>query len=687
MDSTNRNAEVPADPLNDEFVEALGEVEAALFQSEALHQTFLEQSPIGIAHLSAAGVVTFENHQLRVITGEDPDAAWIGRSVAEIEGLEARLTVLANQMLADGHPLNENELRFERSDGIRRYLHVHGTPIQHPEHGIVGGVLMVSDVTAEHERAEELRLLRRYDEAEPVLHYAAISQTSDREFLHSAARLLGETACADHAVVLFFDKAQGVYTEGERWSHQPGDDSLQALHVGAHLLPMMAGSRLAHTHTDQGASRLQCLLETLGAREVVALPFSDDEAQGGAILVVRTSEAEPWNETERTALGRLGVLVETLWAGMRTEARYQQVVASIEDCLFSFWFGADGERAYSFLSDQVESITGYRADDVLTGTCSWRGRIVHPEDRAAVASHDRALRMEQESRLVYRVQTPNGRVHWLRESATPHRDHADRLIVAGVLSDVTGARETEADLARTKQDAASATRAKSSFLSMMSHEIRTPLGAINGFAELLLEEIADLDDPPPVVVEFATTIREGASKVLRLVNDIFDLATLQSGRVDVQCNPVPLHPVIEGIAQRHKAALAERNISLHLDLHEAGPIVLGDAGRIGQVVDQLLSNAVKFTDEGQVLVSTAPEGDAVRIRVEDTGIGVPPEYVSSMFEPFSQGDNRLNRDYEGSGLGLALVRRIIEAMDGTITATSTQGEGTAFDVTLLRADG
>ncbi len=661
MDSTNRNVAIPDPPINAApeaalGEEALGEVEAALFQSEALYQTFLEQSPIGIAHLNAAGVVTFENHRLRSVIGEDPDAAWIGRSMSELYGFDARLPALVGRMLEGTTPTVETEADFVRHDGARRVLSVHATPIRHPEHGIVGGVLMVADVTAERERDAELRLLRRYDEAEPALHHAVLSQASGRAFLHDAVRILGETARADRAAVLLFDEARGAYTESHCWSREPGPEP-EAPGFEAESLP---------------ESRADRAVLPLGA------------GQGGALVVTRTPS---WTETERVALGRLGVLVETLWAGMRAEARYREVVASLDDCLFSFSFGPGGERSYSFLSEQIDALTGYRADDLLAGACPWQDAVVHPDDRAAVEQHDRALSEGREGRLVYRIRTAGGAVRWLRESAAPRRDHTGRTVVAGILSDVTEARETEAALVRTKQDAASATRAKSSFLSMMSHEIRTPLGSINGFAELLLEEVSELDDPPPVIAEFATTIREASSKVLRLINDIFDLATLQSGRVDVTCAPVPLHPVIRSASRKYDEALTQRGVALVLDLDADAPIVLGEAGRIGQVLEQLLSNASKFTDEGHVRIATEAAEGAVRLRVEDTGVGVAPEYVESMFEPFSQGDNRLNRDYEGSGLGLALVRRLVEAMNGTVTAASVQGEGTAFEITLPRADG
>ncbi len=665
MTVTNRNAAVPHVPSG---ADALGEVEAALFQSEALYQTFLEQSPIGLAHLDAAGVVTFENHRLRAITGEDPDAAWIGRPVAEIGGLDTRLPGLVDRMLGGDGPLGETEVAFVRSDGATRTLLVHGAPIQHPEEGTVGGVLMVSDVTAERARAEKLRLLSRYDEAEPLLHHAAISQPSGHDFLRDAARILGETAGADRAVVLFCDEASGTYTEEARWSSEASPAAL----------PLR---RAAECH------EVGVLAETVGAADVVALPFDAEGDRAGLLLLVHDAEpAGRWTDTERHALARLGTLVETLWAWMRAEARYRQVVASIEDALFSLGFGPDGERVYAFLSEQVEALTGYSAADLLAGDTRWRAHVVHPDDRAAVEAHDRALRDGRESRLVYRIRTAGGRVRWLRESASPHRDRAGRTAAAGILSDVTEARETEAALARTRQDADSANRVKATFLSMMSHELRTPLGAIRGFAEVLVEEVAALERPSPEVTEFATTIRDSADEVLRLVNDIFDLANLQSGRVLVECRPVPLHPVIEAAARKHASLFAERGLGVVLDLDAAAPVVLGEAGRIAEVLEQLLSNAAKFTDAGHVRLATEVCGDGVRLRVEDTGIGVAPDYVGEMFEPFSQGDNRLNRDYGGSGLGLALVKRLVEAMNGTVAATSVQGAGTAVEITLPRAD-
>ena len=653
------------------------EVAAALQQSEMLYQAFLEQSPVGIAHLDAEGVVTFESHQLRTITGEDVAAAWIGRSLHEIDQIDPRLAPLVRQMLAQGGVFAGEDFVVLRSDGTRRIAQVYGAAIQHPEDGIVGGVLMLFDVTEEHERKAELRVLRRYDEAGLALRDAALAATSQHEFLDEAARVLGETARADLAVILLQDKGTEGYEEQARWSRA------DELPVAPLKFDAAAWRTLCESGVDE--ADVDGLRAWVGGGELVPLPFAtDDERAGGLLLAHTDADAERWSEAEHNALGNLRVLFETLWTWMLVEARYRQVVAAVEDSLFSFSFDEDGERVYSFATRQMEAITGYSTDELLAGELSWQ-QVVFEDDRDAVAKHEEALREERESRLVYRIRTAGGGIRWLRESATPGRDRSGPVI-AGILSDVTEAKEAEATLIQAKQDAESATRMKSTFLATMSHEIRTPLGAISGFADLLMEEVNDLPDAPPVVTEFATTIRTSTQNVLRLINDLFDLASLQSGRIYVDRAPVSLHPVISQVVRKHEQTLEERGVALVLDLAEGDPMVMGEAKRIDQVTEHLVSNAVKFTEAGEVRITTTLTESEAIVVVADTGIGIAPDYFDELFEPFSQEDNRLNRDYEGSGLGLAITKRLVEAMNGTIAVESTKGEGTTFTVTLPRAD-
>ncbi len=654
------------------------EVAAALFQSEMLYQTFLEQSPIGIAHLDAEGIVTFENHRLRTVTGEDAAAAWIGRTLNEIGHLDERVHPLSARMLAEGTSFAEDEFVIVRSDGSRRYAQIHGAAIRHPENGIIGGVLMLFDVTEEYEREEELRVLQRYDIAGLALRDAAFA-SNHHTFLGEAARILGATALAERVLVVLPDEGADGYIERARWACDPEDTTAP--------LRLDTEAWNALSQGDTNAVQPNAVAELAGGKDVVVLPFATEDEQAGMLLLVSArEESECWVPAERRALRRLGVLFETLWGWMLAEARYRQVVSSVEDSLFSFAFTEDGERCYSFATQQMETLTGYSTEELLAGDLSWSREVVYAEDREAVAQHDHLLRNGHESRLVYRIRTAQGGIRWLRESATPGRDRSSLAVVAGTLSDVTEAKEAETSLIQAKQDAESATRMKSTFLATMSHEIRTPLGAISGFAELLLEEVEAMDYSPPEVTEFASTIRTSTKKVLRLVNDLFDLASLQSGRIYVDRAPVALHPIITQVALGHAKTLAEHGVDLAVDLAVSDPIVLGEARRIEQVAEHLLSNAVKFTEEGRVRIATGVREGTVHITVEDSGIGIAPDYIEDLFEPFSQEDHRLNRNYEGSGLGLAIVKRLVEAMNGTITVESRKGEGTRFEVTLPRAD-
>lgn len=661
------------------------ELASALLQSEALYQTFLEQSPVGIFHLDREGTVTFENHRLRQITGEEPDEVWIGRALAEIDGVDPRLVEHVRTMLHSGHGFGAEDLRIEGSGGTEHIVTVHGSPIRHPEEGIVGGALMVFDVTSERERERELRTLLRYDAAESALRTEALSLTSEHAFLDQAARILGETARAEQVFVLLPAADAKVYEEEIRWGRHP-ERSLVPLRLEG-LEPSLVEALLSGRYLyESAAGPGAALLQSLGAREAVTLPLTTAGAGRGLLLLTRTDAAMHWAPTERRALAQLGALVEMLCGWMRAEARYRQVVSSIEDALFAFGFTTAGRRSFSLVTRQVEGLSGITPDALLTGEIDWAEEVVHPEDRDALAEHERALREGRESRLVYRVLHADGQARWVRESASGRRDAAGRLVVSGILSDVTEQKLTEASLVEAKQDAEAANRMKSTFLATMSHELRTPLGAIKGFAELLTEEVAALDAPAPEVVEFAGVIRTNAEKVLGLVGDLLELARLQADRVTLDTAPVPLAPLVERAAESYRTRFAQAGIDFKLDLGSEPLLALADARRLEQVLGALLSNALKFTEAGRVRLTADAGGEYVALRVADTGIGISKEYVPQLFEPFTQEDHQLNRQYEGSGMGLALAHRFVVAMGGRLLAESQKGKGSTFVVELPRAD-
>ena len=231
-------------------------------------------------------------------------------------------------------------------------------------------------------------------------------------------------------------------------------------------------------------------------------------------------------------------------------------------------------------------------------------------------------------------------------------------------------------LEEAKERAEEASRLKSAFLATVSHELRTPLNGILGFAELLQSELTEPDQ-----LEYANVIHRSGEHLLTLVSEILDLAKIEAGEMVFTPADIPLAQFLRESAAVHRSAAANKQLGFDIQVSDDLPESFhADPVRLKQILNNLLSNAIKFTASGEVCLSASRQGDELCLAVRDTGVGIPPESLEVVFEKFKQLENFLTREHGGTGLGLALVKQLVERMGGRITLESEVGVGSTFSV-------
>lgn len=333
----------------------------------------------------------------------------------------------------------------------------------------------------------------------------------------------------------------------------------------------------------------------------------------------------------------------------------------------------------TFASPASRSILGYTPDEIVGMAPA---DIVVEEDvqriRALLQERIKRGELISSAGYEYRARRKDGRIVWLEANPRLVLNGAGQLTeIVDVVRDISARKEAETALVQARQEAEAASRAKSEFLANMSHELRTPLTSILGFSHLIGRG-GGLSESDRSHLDL---IRSAGETLLAVVNDILDFSKLEAGALQLTTETFPVAELGRGVVALLGAQADAKDLSLTCDAPE-GLYLSGDAARLRQVLLNLVSNAVKFTERGEVAVNLKVERDGDRawlsVEVRDTGVGLDPAQIDRMFDRFTQADGSVSRRYGGTGLGLAISRRLIEMMGGEIGAESDGRTGSTF---------
>ncbi|MCB0167239.1 MAG: ammonium transporter [Anaerolineae bacterium] len=367
-----------------------------------------------------------------------------------------------------------------------------------------------------------------------------------------------------------------------------------------------------------------------------------------------------------------------------SEARLRQVLASVSAHIYMTEFTQEGQLVNGYISPNVENLTGYPQTKFLADWSFWPTQVIHPDDRADAAKQAKMLLGGGNSEIEYRLIRADGEIVWVRDSGRveTHIDSQNRYIY-GVVIEITHQKAAEQALIEAHERAMEASRLKSELLANVSHDLKTPLGAIYGYTEMLQVGVYG-----PITNEqkkITYSIMESAGQLLNFVNNLLDQARIESGNVTLKKVPVSLKELAEMVYFSTNVDATAKHINLTYDIDpNLSPIIDGDIYWLRQILINLVGNAIKFTPQNGSVEFKFYLSDASNwvIQVSDTGIGIPDAARAYIFEPFRQVDGTATRGNFGSGLGLSIVHKLTQMMEGRLELQSKLDAGSTFTITL-----
>ncbi len=648
----------------------------------------LQSSVAAILLLGRDGQITYMNEEAKEllgVMGEDPP------SIAEGDNLQDLSIDIADE---DGTSLDTQELTLfevvrtkEPFRGVRRLLswpsgrqimiEMNGAPLMNEDGEVEEVVYSIDDIT------------ERY--------YTECLRSHQREILEQVAY----GAPLDDSLEAIIDMVESLRPsvrgsimrlEGDRLYHGAGSslpDEILTGESGADIDPRGGMCARAAFHdkeivtediaTDPHWEGIRERALDNGLRAAWSIPVHGDEGSVLGTFAMWWAEPKPPDARDehvgRMAARLAAIAIERHEAEKElkeSQTHFQQLAENIDEV---FWLRTRTEMLY--VSQAYEDIWGRPFEDIATSSDGHLG-LVHPSDvervrRAYLRSWEKDARFDEE----YRIVRPDGAVRWVRAVAWAFSVEGEaETRQAGYAVDVTERIRRRNELIAAKQEAEELNRLKTAFLANMSHEIRTPLTSIIGFAEILQDELGSEHGRAPELIHTA------GRRLMNTLDSVLQLSRLEADAI--RLNPVDVQLVREARDTMHlfENQAEKAGINLRLDAPDDPVEIRTDPSALQRVLQNLIGNAVKFTSDGYVRVAVQSNEETATLIVEDTGIGISHDFVDKIYEAFEQESTGTGRSYEGSGLGLTVVNRLVRLMGGEVDVESTPGEGTTFTVVL-----
>lgn len=591
----------------------------------------------------------------------------------------------------------EKEHLIITSTGKKKWIRHKGKLVYDTNGNIIRMDCHMTDITSQHkaESALKTEILQQELLIDVAFLFLKSEYLGDDHIIHESLQLLAQFFRSERVYIFDYDFPQNLVNLKFEWCaegvtkrmFQYDNHGLEGFEKIIEKHRQGKTFSLSDFKTLPETEQLE-MLNRYGAHRIkslITIPINESEKLVGFIGFESSLHTRQYSDSELRLLELFShMLINTRnrqqWERQlsRQEEKFRNIIANMNLGLLE----VDHHDQIIFANQSMLDMSGYTLEELKGKHAS---KLLTSPEKAQVVYEKKTLRQNGISdSYELEVTTKDGEnKFWFISGAPNYDDNGNHIGSIGIHLDITKQKTLEKQLGEAKSFAEAASKAKELFLANMSHEIRTPLHVILGMIRQIGRET-----PLPGQRQYLKQAESSAAHLLSIVRNILDMAKIESGEMSIQVNPFSIREVCNDLFSVFHAQAEEKNIELKIFVDEKiSPILLGDELRIKQVLINIVGNAIKFTDYGHVILSihqVKAQGDVedLIITIADTGIGMSESYSQKLFEKFSQEEDSSARNFEGTGLGMAISRDLIDLMKGSITVQSQRGTGTIFTINL-----